>query len=198
MASDAVTTSSLRALDDLGLVRRIAEHRRDALAELYDRYAPLLAGIARRVLGDGSGAGDVVQETLLEVWSEAEKFDASRWSVSTWLVLIARGRALARHRARRAGVSGGEAAAPPPRADLAPAAVELQPRLARRRERVREALAGLGREERELLESAFWEGLSRSEIAARTGVPLDVVKQRALAAMKSIRQALRDQIRELV
>lgn len=72
------------------------------------------------------------------------------------------------------------------------------PRLAQRRDRVRAALAGLASAERELLESAFWEGQSRSEIAARTGVPLDVVKLRALAAMKSIRQALRDQIRELV
>ncbi len=194
MASEAPPPTSLRALDDLALIRRVAEHRQEALATLFDRYAPLLLGLSRRILGPGADAEEVLRETFLQAWAQAPRYDPARASVSAWLVLQTRGRALERRRVlrARAPVAGATRG-------LAPAASAAEPAPhGGRRESVRAALGGLPDDERQVLEAAFWEGLSRSEIAARFGVPLELVKTRALAAMRRIRHALRDPIRELM
>lgn len=187
----------LRALDDAALVRRVAERRADALSELYDRFAPLLLALTTRILGDGGEAGDALQEAFLQVWNQAPGYDPGRASVSTWLVLIARSRAIDRLRARRsqeklaAGVEAEAARHTSPRG--------VQDVLFReRRERVRRELEALPAEQRQVLELAFYEGLTQTEIAARTGIPLGTVKTRTLLAMKKLRAALRDHIRELL
>jgi RNA polymerase sigma-70 factor, ECF subfamily len=191
---EALPNPSLRAVDDLALIRRVAERRPEALAELYDRYAPLLLGVARRIVGAGFEAEEVLQETLLHAWGQTAGYDPARSSVSTWLVLAARSRALDRLRARRARGPGPTEPGPPARTGQ-PEETGLR---AERRQRVRAVLDALPDEQRQILDLAFWQGLSQGEIAARTGAPLETVQARALAALRSVRQALRDDIRELM
>lgn len=193
MANEAPPNPSLRAVDDLALVRRVADRRTEALAELHDRYAPLLLGVARRIVGGAFEAEEVLHETFLQAWAQAPRFDAGRSSVSAWLVLAARARALDRVRARP-----GTAPAPSPGpAELAGEARNEDAHAARRR-RVRAALEALAGDERQVMELAFWRGLSSREIAARTGLPLETVQTRTQLALRRLRQALRDEIRELI
>ena len=184
---EAPPNPSLRAVDDLALIRRVAERQPEALAELYDRYAPLLLGVARRIVGEGFDAEEVLQETFLHAWGRTAGFDPARSSVSTWLVLAARSRALDRAASARDRAPSAPA---PPRQDTGGRS--------ERRQRVLEVLDALPEEQRQVLDLAFWQGLSQGEIAARTGAPLDVIQARALAALRSVRQSLRDEIRELM
>ena len=198
MSSDRSLSDPLRLGDELALLRRLADRQPDALAELYDRYAPLLLALTRRILGSSSDAEEVLQESFLQAWNQADRYDSSRSSVSTWLVLIARSRALDRLRSRSARDRATVAAEAEPRPADASSASEAHVLHGERRVRVREVLAELPVEQRQVLELAFYEGLSQSEIATRTGAPLGTVKTRALLGMKKVRQALREEIRELM
>lgn len=192
------SAAPLRASDDLAIVRRMVAGDPDALAELYDRFAPLVLAVARRILGGAGEAEEVLQEAFLQAWNQAERYDPGRSSVSTWLLLIARTRALDRLRSRGARERMAQAAAAePPAADTSSGGDDSVLHRERRR-RVRQALAELPEEQRRVLELAFYEGLSQSEIATRTGTPLGTVKTRALLGMKKLRQALRSEVRELM
>lgn len=186
------------SLDDAALVRRVADRRQEALAELYDRYSRLLLALTGRILGRVAEAEEVVQESFLQAWSQAGNYDPSRASVSTWLVLIARSRALDRLRSRRVSertVESARAEAPPSHTSSeGPAAVLFR----ERRVRVGEELGKLPEEQRQVLDLAFFEGLTQREIAERTGIPLGTVKTRTLLAMQKLRTALRPEIRELL
>ena len=198
MATEPSPTNPLRASDDHELLRQMAERLPDALAELYDRYSPLLLGISRRILGGAAEAEEVLQETFLQAWNQASRYDRARSSVSTWLVLLARSRALDRLRQRLSRERTAAAA------ELEPAPPDASGRLdehvlfRERRQRVRSALDGLPAEQKEVLELAFYQGLSQTEIAERTGTPLGTVKTRSLLAMKKLRKDLRDEVRGLI
>jgi RNA polymerase sigma-70 factor, ECF subfamily len=189
----------LGALGDAALVRQVADRRPEALGELYDRFSPLLLGLTARILGSRAEAEEVLQDVFLQVWNRADRYDPSRSSVSTWLVLIARSRAIDRLRSRRVAERTLEAVQQeaPGGGHASPEAAE-NVLIRERRERVRSELALLPAEQREVLELAFFQGLSQSEIAGRTGIPLGTVKTRSLLAMKKLRQALRPAIRELL
>jgi RNA polymerase sigma-70 factor (ECF subfamily) len=195
--SPTAVPAQLRVADDLALVRRMAAREEPAMAELYDRYAPVMLAVVRRILGPAADAEEVLQESFLQAWIQADRFDPGRSSVATWLVLIARSRALDRLRSRRSRERTAEAAAAGAAVHESSVA-ESHVLHAERRRRVREALIELPPEQRQVLELAFYEGLSQSEIATRTGAPLGTVKTRALLGMKKLRQALREEIRELM
>lgn len=198
MAFPPRSAAPLRASDDLAIVRRMVAGEPEALAELYDRFAPLVLAVARRTLGAAGDAEEVLQEAFLQAWNQAERYDAGRSSVSTWLVLIARTRALDRLRSRGARErTAAAAAAEPPPPDTSSRLDEHVLHRERRR-RVKEVLAAIPEEQRRVLELAFYEGLSQSEISTRTGTPLGTVKTRALLGMKKLREALRNEIRELL
>jgi RNA polymerase sigma factor (sigma-70 family) len=187
-----------RALADVGLVQRIADRRPEALADLYDRYAPMLLALAARIMGNQAEGEEVVQETLLQVWHKASAYDPSRSSVYTWLVLLARSRAIDRLRTRKVSertVAGAQAENS--RTHTSPKGPE-DVLFRERRERVRRELEALPAEQRQVLELAFYEGLTQAEIAEKTGIPLGTVKTRTLLAMKKLRAALREEIRELL
>jgi RNA polymerase sigma factor (sigma-70 family) len=198
-------TGSLAALGDAALVRLVAERRPEALAELYDRFASTLLALARRVLANHADAEEVLQEVFVQVWSRGESYDPARSSVSTWLVLIARSRAIDRLRNRKVVERTHEAssrAAPSDPGDLgeprtSPEAVE-NVFIQERHERVQREMAALPAEQRQVLEMAFYEGLTQSEIAVKAGLPLGTVKTRTLLAMKKLRNALRQEIRQLL
>ncbi len=183
---------------DLRLLERIAEGDGVALAELYDRLAPMLLALARRILEDPAEAEEVVQEAFLQVWNQAGRYEARRSAVSTWLVLITRSRSIDRLRTRRVVGRTLEGFQQERKGDHASPEGAASVQDEERRLRVRRELDTLPPDQREVLELAFFEGLTQNEIAERTGTPLGTVKTRTLLAMKKLRKALQDEIRELL
>jgi RNA polymerase sigma-70 factor (ECF subfamily) len=195
----ATLNSSTAPVTDGALLRHIADQRPEALTALYDRHAPHLLALARRILGTAGEADDVVQEVFVHVWNHSARYDPSRSSVSTWLVLVTRSRAIDRLRHRQVVDRSHEAAQRDVPADEHASPEGVEAVLTReRRERVRRELETLPPEQRQVLELAFYEGLSQSEIAARADLPLGTVKTRTLLAMKKLRSALRSEIRQLL
>ncbi len=186
------------AMTDGALMRQVADRQPAALDALYDRHAPTLLALGRRILGSLPDAEEVLQEVFLHVWNHSGRYDPGRSSVSTWLVLIARSRAIDRLRTRKVVERTHESSAQAnPVEHASPEGVETV-FIHERRERVRSELAKLPDEQRQVLEMAFYQGLSQSEIAARAELPLGTVKTRTLLAMKKLRSALRDEIRQLL
>ncbi len=184
--------------EDAALLKAIAERDAGALADLHDRHAPLLLALVRRVLGSEDDAEEIVQETFLQVWRQAPRYDPERASVSTWLVLIARSRAIDRARSRGVRARTEDSLALEPTAPDRSAAQVTAVLDHERRLRVRQALGGLPAEQRAVLEMAYFDGLTQREIAEHTGTPLGTVKTRTLLAMKKLRDELRTEIAELL
>jgi RNA polymerase sigma-70 factor (ECF subfamily) len=173
---------------DAQLVRAIAEGDRDSLGALYDRYSPMLMAVGARVLGDRRELEDLLHDVFLEVWRQAADYDVRRGSVRAWLLMRMRSRALDRRKApgfARAVSLDQRTAAEEPRSST----VE-DPLLGPDRQAVRGALAELPGEQCQVLELAYFEGLSSSEIASRLQVPIGTVKSRVAAALEKLRRAL--------
>jgi RNA polymerase sigma-70 factor (ECF subfamily) len=171
---------------DARLVQGIAGGDRNALAELYHRYAPSLLGIGVRILGERREAEDLLHDVFLEVWRAAADYDVARGTVRAWLVMRMRSRSLDRRKSAGFSrvVSLEERRVP----DEAPAGED--PALARDRVAVRRALAELSAEQRQVLELGYFEGLSSSEIAERIRTPIGTVKSRVAAALGKLRAVL--------
>ena len=178
---------------DLSLLQRIATGDEAALAELYDRHSRLAYTLILRILGSPSDAEEVLQETFVRVWSRADTYDAVLGSPAAWLTRIARNRAIDRLRARRVrgnvDVEHGRTNAAAS-ASWEPVTLDTPETVLEGRTTagvVRMALASLTEEQRALIEAAFFEGYTHSELATRFGVPLGTVKTRirtGLAAMR--------------
>jgi RNA polymerase sigma-70 factor (ECF subfamily) len=186
---------------ELGLLQRIATRDETALAELYDRHSRLAYSVIMRILRSPSDAEEVLQETFVRVWSRADTYDAQLGSPATWLTRIARNRAIDRLRARR--VRGNVAGEPAIHAgDAAPRSVE--PATGDTPETVlegqttagavRTALASLTPAQRALIEGAFFEGYTHTELATRFGVPLGTVKTRIRSGLAAMRGQLEQAI----
>ncbi len=183
---------------DSALIGRIADGDESALGELYDRYASMLLALARRVLGRQSDAEEVLQEVFLQVWNQARRYDTSRSAVSTWLVLITRSRAIDRLRSRQV-LDRTLGSLQQENRDLNTSPEGIRSVLwEQRRRRLNVALDGLPNEQRQVLELAFYRGMTQSEIASGTGIPLGTVKTRTLLAMKKLRKALQEEVQDLL
>lgn len=171
-------------VEDEVLVRRVAEGDGRALGRLYERYAGLVYGTGTRYLGDRGLAEDLVQDVFTAVWKNAASFDPSRASFSTWVYRITRNRAtdLIRRRKARVKTVGGDFFLEPGEADPAGALL--------RSFDVASALTRLSPAHRELLELAYFGGLSQSEISRRTDTPLGTVKSRTTAALRALRETM--------
>ena len=183
-------------ISDNELLSAVARGDEQALAFIYDRYRLILFGLVLRILHDRQEAEDVLQETFLQVWRRAADFDAGRGRVFTWLVTIARSRALDRLRALGSRARTAEevvAHSPQDQAgDAAKEAVQSeQGRI------VRQALGELPEEQKRTLFLAYFEGLTQTEIAARLGDPLGTVKTRMRAGLMKLREVLRQDSRGL-
>ena len=179
---------------DLNLMQRIAARDAAALAELYDRHSRLLFGLILRIVRDRSEAEEILQEAFMRVWKRAEIYDGQMGGPLPWIVRVARNCAIDRLRAR--GVRAAMEAPP-----IEPAAVESPTSSgiqtpeaavldAERREKVTDALAGLPAEQRQLIEAAFFDGYTHSELSQRYGLPLGTVKTRIRAGMLAMRKRL--------
>jgi RNA polymerase sigma-70 factor, ECF subfamily len=176
---------------DHELLAEAANGSVDSLAALYDRYAPLLLGVARRLLGDPTAAEDLVHDVFLEAWRSADSYTQQRGSVRTWLLVRLRSRALDRLRADRVRVRKRE-----PGMGTAQFSEPAHDELLRTPDRklVIEALAQLDVQQRETLELAYFEGLSAREIAERTQAPIGTVKSRIAAGLARLRKIVGDGI----
>ena len=180
---------------DLSLLQRIAARDTVALAELDDCHSRLLFGLILRIVRDRGEAEEILQEAFVRVWTRAEIYDARRGGPLPWIVRVARNCAIDRLRARRvrAAVHGpaidvaAVEAATPATGMQTPEAAVLD---AERRRMLTGALAGLPADQRQLIEAAFFEGYTHSELAQRFGLPLGTVKTRIRAGMIAMRQLL--------
>jgi RNA polymerase sigma-70 factor (ECF subfamily) len=159
-----------------------------AFGDAYDLYAPVLYGLLLRIVRDEGDAQEILQETFLAAWNDAGKFDASRGSEIAWLISMARSRGIDRLRSRqRRAEREAEAAR-----EISRASSDVDDPVAFReiRAAVRSALQELPDAQRNALELAYFDGLSQSEIASRTGEPLGTIKTRTNLAMKKLRERL--------
>jgi RNA polymerase sigma-70 factor, ECF subfamily len=182
--------------DDLSLMRAVAAGDRTAFSLLYDRHSPLLFSICRRVLKDSGNAEDIVIEVFLEVWLRADRFDASRGSPMTYLVTLARSRAIDRQRSQSARLKA-TSGDPGNSAQTSPASDPSQSVDSNEQQQiVRAALAELEPAQRQALECAFYEGLSHSEIAEKLQKPLGTIKTYIRQGLIRLRDSLRTTGRE--
>jgi len=159
--------------DRSALERMVAGDTR-ALEEIYDRHGDLLYSLVRRILSRAEDAEDVIQEIWLQAWRGARTYDPRRGTVCGWLVSMARSRAIDRLRSegsRKRATDASGVDAPDPPESPAESAVDRQ-----RREHVDLAMSQLDPQHREVLELAYFAGLSQSEISERLGAPLGTVK----------------------
>ncbi len=154
-----------------------------ALAELYDRYSSVVYAVALRVLGDTRAAEDILQEVFLQLWRNPGAFDAARGNLGAWLAVITRNRAIDSLRRRK------------PETDIDDVIVSVAPDLAgeadrsRAAEKIRGVLGAMPSAQRSALEMAYFEGMSHSEIAGKTGEPLGTIKTRIRAGLMTLRKA---------
>lgn len=176
-------TQASNAKDEAAWIARIRAGDETAMADLYDGYSGIVYGVALRVLNDAAAAEDVLQEVFLQLWRNPQSFDAGRGRLAPWLAVIARNRAIDLLRKRPFAED----------IDELPVAANtnLEDDSARRLavEKVRGVLAGLPREQSKALEMAFFEGMTHTEIAAKTGDPLGTVKTRIRTGLLAVRKA---------
>lgn len=176
-------------ISDNDLLRAVARGDENALARIYDRYRLILFGLLMRILHSREEAEDVLQEVFLQVWRRAGDFDEARGRAFTWLVTVARSRALDRLRALGSRARLAEAA--PAAEQIGDASQEAFQ--SEQAEVVRQALAQIPTDQRQALLLAYFEGLTQMEIAARLGAPLGTVKTRMRAGMIKLRELLQEQ-----
>jgi RNA polymerase sigma-70 factor (ECF subfamily) len=177
------------------LLRRLKSHDEQALGELYELYAPWVFGLALRILQDEGEAEEVLSDVFVQVWDHIDQHDARRGPLAPWVLSITRNRALDALRRRRrwwrkaerwerarTAEAGNELDAPDP----AEAAIPGWPV----HQEVHQALASLPEEQRRVVLLAYFEGLTHSEIARRTGQPLGTVKTRLRIAQAKLAEAL--------
>jgi RNA polymerase sigma-70 factor (ECF subfamily) len=173
------------------LIKRMAAGDRDAFSQVYDRYAPLAYALIVRIVRERADAAEVLQDVFWEAWQSAASYDPARGSPEAWISMRARARAIDRVRSlRRRGetfvASLDENLAPP--VDHA-----SQDRSAQRvadRGAIVTGLAQLPEAQREVIELAYYAGMTQSEIAERTGQPLGTVKTRIRLGLERLRELL--------
>ena len=171
------------------LIRQIANGNREAFGRFYDRYAPLAFTFAVRILRDRSAAEDLLQEAFFQVWNQAANYSQDRGSPEAWIITITRSRAIDKLRSVRRrdksfvpmeGAAGKEY----------DGCVESGATASDRKIMVNSALSQLSDNQRQVLELAYFDGLTQSEIADRLKEPLGTVKTRMRAALGRLRELL--------
>ena len=186
----AILQVGVRFKDDRDLARRLRSRDPHVMSALYERYGKTAYSVIYRVVRDVGVAEDLVQETFLRVWNRAQSFDPDRGALGPWILTVARNRAIDHLR------SAGGREAPGvleldrienPRlfSDLEESALTMD-----RAKRLKEAFGKLTPAQREVIELAYYEGLSQTEMADRLKQPLGTVKTWVRTALKSLREQL--------
>jgi RNA polymerase sigma-70 factor, ECF subfamily len=193
MSSDFAALKTSASATDLELLAAMSQGQVKALGILYDRYARLVYSIAYRILNSAEEAEDIAQDVFLTLWRR-NSYDPTRGSLSSFLMTLTRSRAIDRLRSKSArlrvvqrlqGIVQSESGSPSP---LEQASIGERSHL------IRAALSQLSESERQVLEIAYYEGLSQSEIAERLDIPLGTVKSRSRQGLLKLRQTLQDYV----
>jgi RNA polymerase sigma-70 factor (ECF subfamily) len=189
LTSESVTDSLVQSrdpqqevLDDCALLKRVQQGDEQSLLSLYDRYSSLVYSVAFRVLRNPASAEDVLQEIFIQIWLSSERFDMAEGTLSRWVAVVARNRSIDVLRRRR------------PADSLDGLTLASSYNLANHAEqnlmceKARALIAELPGEQRRVLEMAFFEGMSHSEIAGMTGRPLGTVKSIIRNALSTLRK----------
>jgi RNA polymerase sigma-70 factor (ECF subfamily) len=179
------TETELRS-SDAALIGRLTQRDETALAALYDRYAAMLSSVLNRILRDAHAAEEILQDIFFQLWRNASQYDASRGSLPAWLMVIARNRAISQLR-RRNPAAGDELA---DNVAISPVNIETAASQNQLMGQVKGVLENLPKEQRVAVELAYFEGLTHSEIAERTGDPLGTVKTRLRSALETLKRTL--------
>jgi RNA polymerase sigma-70 factor (ECF subfamily) len=161
-----------------------------AFSALYDRYSAMLFGMLVRILRDQQAAEEVLQDLFLQLWRNAGQFDAARGSLSAWLMVIGRNRAISRLRGRRDREVMEEEEGDYANTFASSQNIEDEAVRAQVARNISAAMQQLPAEQRQALELAYFEGMTQSEIASQTGIPLGTIKTRVRTAMQILRQIL--------
>jgi RNA polymerase sigma-70 factor (ECF subfamily) len=182
-------------ISDVELLHAVARGDEAALARLYDSYRVILFGLMLRILHSRQEAEDVLQDVFLQVWNRAADFDETRGRPFTWLVTLARSRAIDRLRALGSRERVAQNAA---REIIEESSDAIEDAIKAEEGRVvRHALKELPEEQRHALELAYFEGLTQTEIATRLETPLGTVKTRMRAGMTKLRDLLGSKLKGL-
>ncbi len=168
--------------DDDALMSAVRSGDELAMGALYDRYSGIVYSVGLRVLGDTGAAEDILQDVFMQLWRNPDIFDPKRGSLGPWLAVITRNRAIDLVRKRH------------PETDITDVVVSVHPDMigsadrGRAIEKVRGALNSMPPAQRNVLEMAYFDGLTHTEIAAKTGEPLGTIKTRIRAGLSSLRK----------
>jgi len=171
---------------DIALLSRVIARDSSAIGELYDRHNRLLFGLILRILRDRSEAEEVLQEVFVQVWTRADTYNAELGVPAAWMVRVARNRAIDRLRANTVRARTAEATPLPPPVE----SPETRAALSEQQRAIARALDALPPEQRQLIECAYFQGLTQSELAERFSLPLGTVKTRVRTGLMTLKREL--------
>jgi RNA polymerase sigma-70 factor, ECF subfamily len=173
---------------DTELLERLQRREPDALGELYDKYGRLVYSLILRVVRDSGTAEDLVQETFLRVWNRVQSFDAKKGSIAPWILAVARNRAIDYLRSAQSRHDPAELS----QMDHPSLYSEMETDLLNRdsTRRIQTAMQKLPETQRQVIEFAYFEGLSQTEMAERMGQPLGTIKTWVRSALRVLREEL--------
>jgi RNA polymerase sigma-70 factor, ECF subfamily len=195
--SKLTVTTKKEQQSDEDLLRAIALGDEESLAFLYDRYKTILFSIIFRILNNRAEAEDILQDTFFQVWQKAGNFDESRGRGFTWLVTLARSRAIDRVRSL---VSQQRIADESSSVEMVDRITDLEDKTVQKhqREAVQNVMKELPEEQRKVLHLAYFEDLSQTEIAERLDEPLGTIKTRMRNGMIRLRDKFSDRLKEIL
>ena len=181
---------------DTALMQRFARRDAPAADVLYGRFASRIYGLGIVMLGNDAAAQDLVQDTFVKLWRSAERYDASRGKLETWVLLVARSLAIDALRRRVLEARSLETLGRPPEADQRPLPDELAA-TADMAARARTAMEGLSGEQRAALELAYFGGKTSAEVAEMEGIPIGTAKTRIRTALLRLRESMAEEQRDV-
>ena len=181
---------------DSALMRRFAQRDVPAADALYSRFSSRIYGLGIVMLGSDAAAQDLVQDTFVKLWRSADRYDASRGKLETWVLLVARSLAIDSLRRRVLEARSLEALGPPVEADPRPQPDDLAA-TADLVERARRAMLRLSGEQRAALELAYFGGKTSAEVAELEGIPIGTAKTRIRSALLRLRETMAEEQRDV-
>ncbi len=193
LAPQAPRTDPADEPDDHQLLERITAKDKDALNTLYSRYMTPVYSLSLHMLKQPPLAEEVTQDVFLNIWLKASSFNASRGTPRSWIMSVAHHRVVDAIRARRrSAMSEPEDYETLTRLPSSEPSVESQVTQSLDRERIMRALSTLPDRQREVIELAYFEGYSQSEMAEKLSQPLGTIKTRVRLAMQKLRMSLQE------
>ena len=187
----------VRNAEDLRLLMKIKKKDQSAFGQLYDRYSALIYTMVLRIVKSSEEAEDLLQEIFVQIWNKAEMFSESKGSVYTWIMTIARRKAIDRLRSKE-NIYKGSRLDVDRTLELPDAAYQVNPLAAAISEEyeslMKSALSLLNADQRTILELSYYEGYTQAQISDRLGVPLGTVKTRMRQGLIKLRDYLKERL----